>query len=112
MVTPLRISFSTDENAMAQLDVQFLGKTVESLVMKFDQGKFEEFLFSSSTSPKAMRQYRKVSSETRSRISLEINPKVARTTAHSASGATSEEVLKPLIQPMQPASASLRGPAG
>ena len=41
-----------------------------------------------------MRQYRKVSSETRTRISSEITPKVARTTAHSASGATSKVVLK------------------
>ena len=41
-----------------------------------------------------MWQYRKVSLETRSRISLEITPKVARTTAHSASGATSKEVMK------------------
>ena len=41
-----------------------------------------------------MRQYRKLSSETHSRISSEITPKVPRITAHSASGATLEEVLK------------------
>jgi len=41
-----------------------------------------------------MRQYRKVSFESHSQISLEITPKVARTTAYSASGATSEEVLQ------------------
>jgi len=40
MATPLGTSFSTDENAMAQADVQLLGKTVESLVVEFDQGKF------------------------------------------------------------------------
>jgi len=41
-----------------------------------------------------MRQYSKVSSETCSRISSEITPKVARMTTHSANGVTSEEVLK------------------
>ena len=94
MATPLGNSFSTDENVMAQADVQLLRKTVESLVVEFDKEKFEEFFFSGSASSKAMRRYRKVSSETRSRISSEITPKVAYTTAHSASDATSEEVLK------------------
>jgi len=94
MATPQGISFSTGENAMTQAYVRFLGKTIESLVVEFDQGKFKKFLSSGSAIPKAMRQYRKVSSETRSRISLEITSKVARSTAHSASGATSEEVLK------------------
>ena len=41
-----------------------------------------------------MWQYRKVSSETCSRISLEITPEVACTTAHNAKGTTSEKVLK------------------
>jgi len=67
---------------------------VESLVIEFNQGKFEEFLFSGFVCPKTMRQHRKVSSETHSRISSEITPKVARTTAHNASGSISEEVLK------------------
>ena len=93
MATPLGTSFSTDKNAVAHADVQLLGKMVESLV-EFDQGKFEEFLSLGSASPKTMRQYRKVSSETRSRISSEISPKVARTSAHSVSGVTSSEVLK------------------
>jgi len=59
-----------------------------------------------------MRQYCKVSSGTCSRISLEISPKVARTIAHRAIGATSNEVLKkPPVQPMQPTSTSLKRPA-
>jgi len=41
-----------------------------------------------------MQQYRKVSSETHSQIFSEITSKVARTTAHSTSGVTLEEVLK------------------
>ena len=66
---------------------------MESLIVKFDQEKFEEFL-SSSFASKTMRHHRKVSSGTRSRISLEISPEVARTPANSASNATSNEVLK------------------
>ena len=61
MATPLGTSFSTNENAVAQADVQLLGKMVESLVIEFDQEKFEEFLSSGSVSLKVMRQYRKVS---------------------------------------------------
>ena len=41
-----------------------------------------------------MRQYRKVSSETCSRISSKFTPRVARPIAYSAKGAISEEVLK------------------
>ena len=43
---------STDENTVVQADVQLLGKTVESLVIEFDQRKFEYFL--QLASPKAM----------------------------------------------------------
>ena len=43
-MTLLGTSFSINENAVAQADVQLLGKTVESLVIEFDQGKFEKFL--------------------------------------------------------------------
>jgi len=67
---------------------------VESLVVEFDQEKFEEFLSSGSSSPKAIWQHHKVSSETRCRISSEITPEVAHTTAHNAKGATFKEVLK------------------
>ena len=55
MATLLGKYFSTDENVVAKADVQLLEKTVESLVIEFDQEKFEEFLFSGSASPKAMR---------------------------------------------------------
>jgi len=55
MASLLGTSFTTDENAMAQADVWLLGKTVASLVVEFDQGKFEKFLSSGSASPKAMR---------------------------------------------------------
>jgi len=52
MATPLGKSFYTDENVVAQADVRLLGKTVESLVVEFDQGKFKEFLSSGSTVPR------------------------------------------------------------
>ena len=94
MTTPLGISFSTDDNTVEQADIRLLGKMMESFIVEFDQGKFEEFLSSRSTSPNTMRQYRKVSSENRSQNSSEISPKVACTSTHSASGATSNEVLK------------------
>ena len=62
---------------MAQGDVTFMGKTVESLVVEFDQAKYEEFLSSGSKSPRVARQYRRVSSEIRSQVPLETFPKMA-----------------------------------
>ena len=46
MVTPLGNTFVTDEQVVAQGDVLFKGKIVESLVVEFDQAKYEEFLSS------------------------------------------------------------------
>ena len=63
MATPLGTTFSTDEQVVAQGDVNCMGKTIESLVVEFDQAKYEEFLSSGSRSPKA-RAYRRVSSGT------------------------------------------------
>ena len=67
-----------------------MGKVVESLIVEFDQIKYEEFLSSGSKSPRA-RQYRKVSLEIRSRISSEASLNVvgaeiimARRTMHNA----------------------------
>jgi len=94
MTTPLGISFSTNKNAVAQADVQLLGEMAESLVVEFDPRKFEEFLSLGSASPKAIGQYRKVSSETCSQISSGISPKVSCTTAHNASSPASNDVLK------------------
>jgi len=55
MVTPLGTTFSTDEQAVAQGDITFIGKMVESLFVKFDQAKYEEFLSSGSKSPRVAR---------------------------------------------------------
>ena len=53
MATPLGTTFVTDEQIVAQDDVLYKGKMVESLVIEFDQAKYEEFLSSGSKSPKA-----------------------------------------------------------
>ena len=66
MATPLGNTFSTNEQVVAQGDVTYMGKMVESLIVEFDQAKYEEFLSSGSKSPRVVRQYRKVSSEVRS----------------------------------------------
>ena len=64
-------TFFMDGQVVTQGDVTFIGKMVESLVVKFDQAKYEEFLSSGSKSPRVARQYRRVSSEIRSQISSE-----------------------------------------
>jgi len=52
---------------MAQADLKQLRSTVESLI-EFYQEKYGQLLSSGSISPKAMRQHRKVSTETRSQV--------------------------------------------
>ena len=63
MATPLGTTFVTDKQVVTQGDVLYKGKTVKSLVVEFDQAKYEEFLSSGSKSPKA-RAYRRVSTGT------------------------------------------------
>ena len=58
MATPLGITFSTDEQVVAQGDVTYMGKTVESLVVEFDQAKYKEFLSFGSKTPR-VRRYRR-----------------------------------------------------
>ena len=71
MATPLETTFSTDEQVVAQGDVTCMGKMAESLAVEFDQAKYEEFLSFGSKSPRT-RQYRKVSSGTRSQVRSEV----------------------------------------
>ena len=61
MVTLLETSFSTNEKVVSQCDNKTLGSTIEMLVIKFDQHKFEQFLFLSNTSPLYMRKHMKIS---------------------------------------------------
>ena len=86
MATPLGTVLSTNEKAVAQADLKFLGSTVESLIVKFDQEKFEQFLSLGSISPK-------VSSETSSQVSLETSQREALMLFDKASGLTSPEGL-------------------
>ena len=64
MATLLGMSFS-DEEVVAQSDVHLIGTTVETLIIEFDQAKFEKALSSGSFSPKAMRKIHKVAKETK-----------------------------------------------
>jgi len=73
----METTFFTDGQVVAQGDVSFIGKTVESHVMKFYQAKYEEFLSSGSNSTRVVRQYRRVYSEIRSQVSSKTCPKMA-----------------------------------
>ena len=77
MATLLGTTFSTDEQVVAQGEVSFKGKKVESLVVEFDQVKYEEFLSSGSKSPRVAWQYHRVSSEIHSQILSETSLKIA-----------------------------------
>ena len=79
MATPLGTTLSTDEQVVTQGDITFMEKMVESLVVKFDQEKYEEFLSSGSKSPRVAQQYRRISSEIRSQVTSETSPDMART---------------------------------
>ena len=63
MATPLGTTFVTDEQIVAQGDILYKGKMVESLVVEFDPAKYEEFLSSGSKNPKT-RVCRRVSTGT------------------------------------------------
>ena len=47
------ITFSTDEQVVVQCDVTSIGRMIESLVVEFNEAKYEEFLSSGSKSPRA-----------------------------------------------------------
>ena len=85
-MTTLGTVFSTNEKAVAQADCKLLGSSVESLVVKFDQEKFEQLLSSGSISPK-------VSSKTRSQVSSETFHREAHELFNKASGSISVEIL-------------------
>jgi len=50
MATLLGTTFSTDEQVMVQGSIIYMGKTIKSLLVAFDQAKYEEFLSSGSKS--------------------------------------------------------------
>ena len=56
MATPLGIVFSTAENQESQCDGQTFGSITETLVIHFDQERFEQLLSGGSTCPLHMRK--------------------------------------------------------
>jgi len=65
MATTVGETILSDEMVVAQSDVIATGTMVESLVIEFDQAKYEEYLSSDSSSPRSARKYRRVSREPR-----------------------------------------------
>ena len=61
MATPLRNAFSTAENQVSQCEDQTLGSIAETLVIHFDQEKFEQLLSWGSKNPLYVRKHRNVS---------------------------------------------------
>ena len=99
MATPLEIKENTDEQVIVQGDVTFMKKMVESLVMEFDQEKYEEFLSSGSKSHRVAQQYRKVSSEICSQVFQRL-PR--RWPAQRASFLAASHVRLASMSPMKP----------
>jgi len=56
MTTPLGTLLFTVENQVSQCDI---GSTVETLVIHFDQERFEQLLSGGSTNPLHVRKHRK-----------------------------------------------------
>ena len=80
MMTSLGTISSTNEKTIAQADLKLLGLTVESLVVEFDQDKFEQLLSSSTK-------------ETHSQVFLETSHREAHTLFDKASSSTFLGVL-------------------
>lgn len=73
MVTPLGTIGNIivfDDMPMAHDDPKSVGKTVETLVVEFDQVAFEEYISSGSNTPAANRPLKMVRIERRARGSL------------------------------------------
>ena len=62
MATLLGKNFTTEDKVVAQADLKLLGSEVESLVIEFNQEKYEKLLSAGSIIPKSMRRLRQVSS--------------------------------------------------
>ena len=61
MATPLGTLFSAADNQVSQCDDQTFGSIAETLVINFDQEKFEQLLTGGSKNPLRVRKHRKVS---------------------------------------------------
>jgi len=65
MATTVGEIILSDEMIVAQSDEVAAGTMVESLVIEFDQAKYEEYLSSDASSPRSARKCRRVSREPR-----------------------------------------------
>ena len=63
MATTVGATILSDDMVVAQCDKIAAGTTVESLVIEFNQAKYEEYLSSNSSSPRSARKCRRVSHE-------------------------------------------------
>jgi len=61
MATPLGTFFFANEKIVSQWDDKTLQSTAETLVIQFDQEKFEQFLSEGSLSPINVRKHKKIS---------------------------------------------------
>ena len=64
MATTVGAAVLSDELVVAQSDKVAIGTEVQTLVIEFDQSKYEEFLSSGASSPVKTRKCRRVSYET------------------------------------------------
>ena len=71
MATPLGTSYFTNEEVVAQSDTKLIGSKVETLVVEFNQARYEALLSAGDSSLKTIKRGRKVS--TTSTISLSLS---------------------------------------
>ena len=60
MVTPLGKFFLTNKKIMSQCDYESFASTAETLIIQFDQEKFEQLLSEGSSSPFSARKHKKI----------------------------------------------------
>ena len=100
MVTPLGTAFSTTENQVSQCDDQTFGSIAKTLVIHFDQERFEQLLSGGSTSPLHVRKEVSVAraplANSWKQVSVETNKALCKTI--TASG-EAKQTLASLAQP-------------
>jgi len=112
MATPLGKSFSTDENVVAQADVWFLRKMVESSSLNLIKGSlrnsFPQALLVPRQCGNTTKSLRKLALESLQKLLLKWPTQLSTAQAVSLQ----KRFWKSFLQPAQPASMSLKRPAG
>jgi len=101
MVTPLGTFFSTVENQVSQCDDQTLGSIAETLVIHFDQEKFEQLLYGGITSPLHVHKHRKASVARAPLATSEKQVSVETTKVLCEPNTTLRETIQDLCEPKQ-----------